>query len=302
MTSTTALPVKCHPLAPQLTQAVHAFLEQNWPFSSEKYKTAFFAMDFPRLLALICPEGSLDRLESAALFVCLTGILDDAFSQMSISDSREIGLKLLNIMQGTVSADLSSPVEKVLAKIISDMNSQDAELAKDVLAGAIALFHAQTDKERLGITQLDEYFEFRFRDVGGEFFTAIVRFVGGVMLEDSERVRLHDLERAAVRHFIIVNDILSWEKELREANESDHEGAALCSAVPILARNLGVGYEGAKRVLWVAAREVEGEIERMVAGLGGLSDGERYAQGLRYFASGTEEWSRTTSRYRVGSE
>lgn len=49
---------------------------QNLVLFSEAYKSAFFKMDFPRLLALFCPEGPAGRLESAALFVCLTGLLD----------------------------------------------------------------------------------------------------------------------------------------------------------------------------------------------------------------------------------
>lgn len=75
-TTPTTLPTKCNPLAPQLTETVHTYLDKTWSFSSANYKSAFFEMDFPRLLALFCPEGPLDRLESAALFVCLTGILD----------------------------------------------------------------------------------------------------------------------------------------------------------------------------------------------------------------------------------
>ncbi|OJJ64181.1 hypothetical protein ASPSYDRAFT_294680 [Aspergillus sydowii CBS 593.65] len=168
-TTTTTLPTKCNPLTPQLTETVHTYLDKTWTFSSENYRTAFFEMDFPRLLALFCPEAPLDRLESAALFVCLTGILDDAFSQMSIPDSRIIGAKLLDIMQGTANADLSNPLEKILMRIINDMKAQNEDLASDVLKGAIALFHAQTSKARLGVTGLDEYFEFRYGDVGGEY-------------------------------------------------------------------------------------------------------------------------------------
>jgi hypothetical protein len=88
---------------------------------------------------------------------------------MSISESREIGAKLLGIMQGVAPADVLNPLEKILGKIVEDMNAQSPEHAKDVLDGAVALFLAQTDKARLDITQLDEYFEFRFRDVGGEY-------------------------------------------------------------------------------------------------------------------------------------
>ncbi|KAL4812877.1 isoprenoid synthase domain-containing protein [Aspergillus spinulosporus] len=320
MSPPTTLPKALHPQAAHLTQSVHAYLERTYSFSSPETKHAFLLMDFPRLVASLAPSGRIERLESAALFVSLTGILDDAFSQMSISDSREIGAKLLGIMQGGAPADVLNPLEKILGKIVEDMNAQNPLLAKDVLDGAVTLFLAQTDKARLDITQLDEYFEFRFRDVGGEyvsnslicgigakkltdyggrFFTALVRFVNDIVLSRSERAKFNSLEKTTIRHVIIANDILSWEKELKEATESNEEGAALCSVVPILARNLGIGFDGAKRVLWAAARELEEEMEGLVDSGALSNDGKRYVQALKYLASGNEEWCRTTSRYRV---
>ncbi|KAL2822792.1 isoprenoid synthase domain-containing protein [Aspergillus cavernicola] len=298
----TTLPTRCSPLASQLTQNVHSYLSTTWTFSSEKYKAAFFAMDFPRLIALFCPDGPLDRLESAALFVCLTGILDDAFSQISVSESRIIGKKLLAIMQGSEPADPSIPLEKILHKIISDMNSQNPVLAKDVINGAIALFLAQTAKERLDVMQLDEYFAFRVRDVGGEFFLSLTRFVNNIHIPTPQLPKFQPLEEPIIKHMILANDILSWVKELKEAGESNQEGAAVCSAVPIVARNLGIGFEGARRVLWVACRELEGVFLGQVGELDGVGvgkEGERYIEALGYLASGNEEWSRTTSRYRV---
>ncbi|KAL4748710.1 hypothetical protein BDW72DRAFT_205418 [Aspergillus terricola var. indicus] len=300
MTPPTTLPKALHPQAANLTHSVHTYLERTYPFSSLETKHAFLAMDFPRLVASLAPSGRIERLESAALFVSLTGILDDAFSQMSISESREIGAKLLSIMQGIAPADVLNPLEKILCKIVDDMNAQSPALAKDVLDGAVTLFLAQTDRARLDITQMDKYFEFRFRDVGGEFFTALIRFANDIVLSQSERAKFNSLEKTTIRHVIIANDILSWEKELKEATESNEEGAVLCSVVPILARNLGTGFDGAKRVLWAAARELEGEMERLARDSGALSnEGERYVQALKYLASGNEEWCRTTSRYRV---
>lgn len=131
------------------------------------------------------------------------------------------------------------------------------------------------------------------------FFTALIRFVNNIVLTGSEREGFQKLEWTVVRHMIIANDILSWEKELKEAAESNQEGAELCSVIPILARNLGIGFEGAKRVLWVTARELEGEMEGLTQGLELSPQGERYVQALKYMASGNEQWSGTTSRYKI---
>ncbi|KAI9371236.1 isoprenoid synthase domain-containing protein [Aspergillus egyptiacus] len=304
----TTLPSRCSPFAEQLTHNVHAYLAATWTFSSKAYKSAFFAMDVPRSVAFACPNGPIDRLESCALFVCLTGILDDAFSQMSISAAQAIGKKLLAIMTGTAEPDLCNPLEKIVDKIISDLTAQDAEFAKPVIKGAVALFMAQTAEERLGVMQLDEYFAFRFRDVGGEFFLAIARFVNGVRIRMApcQRGLFAKLEEAVVRHVILVNDVISFDKEVKEAEAGNQEGSAICSAVPILARNLGIGFDGAKRVLWMACRELEGtfdgladEVRRGVKNGEEKEAAEKYILALRDFASGNEAWSRTTSRYRV---
>ncbi|KAL4886802.1 isoprenoid synthase domain-containing protein [Aspergillus karnatakaensis] len=342
----TILQTTIHPLAPQLTQNVHAYLESNWSFSSKKYETAFFAMDFPRLLALICPEGDIERLESAAVFVCLTGLLDDTFSTLPLAESQKIANRLWTILEegptgkatgtgtgtGTDTKEESIPAsapEKVLLKLLSDMKSHDEGLAKEVMRGAIQLLEAQTSEERLEMKDLDldQYFAFRFRDVGGEFFTALLRYTSNIPLPRSLREEFFHLVNAVIRHVILTNDIISWDKEAKEAREGegesesesgrggDKEGSAICSVVPILARNLGISVEGAKRVLWGAVRELEREIrlegENMMKELANLNHGEekwtaqereageRYIRALGFLASGNEEWSKTTSRYKV---
>lgn len=123
--------------------------------------------------------------------------------------------------------------------------------------------------------------------------------MNNIVLTSSEKESFQSLERTAVRHMIIANDILSWEKELKEAAESNQEGAELFSVIPILASNLGIKFEGAKRVLWVTARELEGEMQRLAGGLQLSREGGRYVQALKYMASGNEQWSRTTSRYKI---
>jgi hypothetical protein len=76
MTPPTTLPTALHPRAAHITQSVHEYLEGTYPFSSPETKYAFYEMDFPRFMALLAPSGRIERLESAALFVSLTAILD----------------------------------------------------------------------------------------------------------------------------------------------------------------------------------------------------------------------------------
>ena len=108
------------------------------------------------------------------------------------------------------------------------------------------------------------------------------------------------LERNCSKHISIVNDIFSWEKELRASQTGHQEGSVLCTAVKILADSTSLGIEGSRRVLWSMVREWEDLHNEMVARK--LAEGcsqaaIAYMKGLEYQMSGNEYWSRTTPRY-----
>jgi aristolochene synthase len=108
------------------------------------------------------------------------------------------------------------------------------------------------------------------------------------------------IERNCARHISIVNDIFSWEKELRASKTAHHEGGVLCSAVKVMADQTGLGIESSKRVLWALTREWELLHDEMVQSMeeSGTDESIRmYMNGLEHQMSGNETWSRTTLRY-----
>ena len=131
--------------------------------------------------------------------------------------------------------------------------------------------------------------------------SALMRFSMDLHLSPSTLVSLAPLERNSSKQISIVNDIYSWEKELRSWQLHPEEGSVLCTAVKILADGTNLGIESAKRVLWAMAREWEGTHEELVKerlreGEGGELV-ELYMKGLEYQMSGNEVWSRETLRY-----
>ena len=60
----------------------------------------------------------------------------------------------------------SIAVELILYDIWQDMRGADEKLAEAVLESTLVFMQAQTDRNRLGITQLGLYFEYREKDVG----------------------------------------------------------------------------------------------------------------------------------------
>ena len=122
----------------------------------------------------------------------------------------------------------------------------------------------------------------------------------GLSMTPEELSRMAPLERNCSKHISVVNDIFSWEKELRASQTGHQEGSVLCTAVKILADRTSLGIEGSKRVLWSMTREWEHMHDEMVAKE--VADGcspavKDYMLGLEYQMSGNELWSKTTPRY-----
>jgi len=119
-------------------------------------------------------------------------------------------------------------------------------------------------------------------------------------LSHAEVKSMDRLERYSARHISAVNDITSWEKEVRASQMGHHEGSVLCSAVKVVMEETGVGVEAAKKMLWLMTREWEEVFngivrENLESECGQVV--EDYMRGLEYQMSGNELWSLTTSRY-----
>ena len=129
-----------------------------------------------------------------------------------------------------------------------------------------------------------------------------MRFAMDISVTREELASVKDIENNCAKHISIVNDIYSWEKELKQSNDSAREGSVLCTAVKILADNASLDVNASKRVLWVMAREWEQKHEKLCStpALSTCSEAVMmYLKGLEYQMSGNELWSKTTPRYLV---
>ena len=136
--------------------------------------------------------------------------------------------------------------------------------------------------------------------MSSSLLSALMRFSMGLRLTPKELSGMTSLERNCSKQISVVNDIFSWEKELRASKTGHHEGSALCTAVKILADGTSLGIEASKRVLWYMTREWERVHDEIVAR--NIADGcspavKDYMKGLEYQMSGNELWSQTTLRY-----
>ena len=132
-----------------------------------------------------------------------------------------------------------------------------------------------------------------------------MRFVMNLHMTPADLDAVRDIDLNCSKHISVVNDIYSWEKELKQSRESAEEGSVLCSSVQVVAEECNVGVEAAKRVLWSMCREWElvhlALTEKKREEVGGKEEVEVYCKGLEYQMSGNEMWSQATKRY-IGVE
>lgn len=121
---------------------------------------------------------------------------------------------------------------------------------------------------------------------------------------------LKEVEESYSRLAICVNDIHSFEKEVRAYAKHKSEGAKVLNMVQMQALETGVGHASAKRILWVLCREWElqqidlieqTEMQLDLEGQEGRGEKNEdlrlYLEGLEYVISGNEKWSGYTKRY-----
>ncbi len=129
---------------------------------------------------------------------------------------------------------------------------------------------------------------------------ALTRFSMGLKLSIEELASVAEIEKNVGRHISIVNDVYSYEKELRTTESAHNEGGKLCNAVQIIGAEVGLGVEPSKRVLWSICREwehVHEELRLARKAEGWSIDLASYVDGLEHHMSGNETWSKTTRRY-----
>ena len=121
---------------------------------------------------------------------------------------------------------------------------------------------------------------------------------------------IKDIEISYSNLGIIINDIYSFEKEVRAYSKGGMECSKVLNMVQMQALETGVSYASAKRLLWVLCREWELQHQEMVQrkeveldlhGLEGKGEANEdlrvYLKGLEHVLSGNERWSEYTERY-----
>jgi aristolochene synthase len=132
--------------------------------------------------------------------------------------------------------------------------------------------------------------------------SGLIRFTMRLRLDQQDLDSIKEIETNCSKHISVVNDIYSWDKELKASKVGHKEGAVLCSAVSVLSAEMALSIPSTKRVLWVMCREWELQhkqlvVNRLTSGQSCSYDLQMFMKGLEFQMSGNEVWSSTTSRY-----
>ena len=138
---------------------------------------------------------------------------------------------------------------------------------------------------------------------------ALLRFLLDLHLSPTEIASAADIERNFSRQICVVNDICSWEKEVKAATTTPANGGGehvFCSAVKVLADETRLTPAATKGILWTMVRawdqrhaELALEREGSSSAAEGCSEALKgYMKGFEAIFVGHEEWCLTTRRYR----
>ncbi len=123
-------------------------------------------------------------------------------------------------------------------------------------------------------------------------------------LTPSTLASIHDIEISYSRLGIVVNDIHSFDKEVRAYAQNPTDTGKVLNMVAMQAQETGVSFASAKRVLWVLCREWEvlhlEMVKKRESNMDGGEEDEAlmlYMKGLELVLGGNEKWSEYTQRY-----
>ncbi|KAK8872555.1 Aristolochene synthase [Apiospora arundinis] len=290
----------CHPHVARVQKEVDTYFLENWPFPNSKSRKRFLGADFTRCMCYNYPEALDDRIAVACRLITLLFLVDDLLDCMSLDDGRIYNDKMMSVMKGDCLPDRTVAVEWMACDIWTEMRTLDAKLAGEILGPLADFMAAQTEEKRLKKMGLGEYLDWRRRDVGASLVTALGRFAMGLALSADDLALVEPLDRIWFRHYAVMNDVWSYDKEVRQSKESREEGAVLRSSVAILCDDTQMSAEAAKRTLTYLCREWEDQhkaLEKEILAKKDTPAIRQYIRGLEYQMSGNEIWSTFTLRY-----
>lgn len=146
---------------------------------------------------------------------------------------------------------------------------------------------------------LDEYMDYRVRDVGEMFWLGLVTFGMALDIPDAELTTIRALAKPCWVALCLQNDLCSYSKEAKDA--TDRGLTKIVNALPVIMEELEVDLEGARRMCRSYLEEQVEEYQRVVEehkeSMDLSQDSRTYLEALLFTISGDAAWSLISPRY-----
>ncbi|GAB1317175.1 hypothetical protein MFIFM68171_07385 [Madurella fahalii] len=259
-------------------------------------------------ISAVVPECLPDRLEYVSYVNEFEFIYDDMVDKLNDADASVEGDARLEVFkmwtaEGSMPSYTSAKME-LQAKLIRDALAIDREAAMwTVKIWADYVEKGAGRKNHSGFKTLDDYIEYRYHDIGTMLMTFEIAFGMGLVIPEHEHPILLDLARPAWISIALTNDLFSWGKECRFADQQRIPHDQLFSSIPILMRQNSVGVEEAKENLRGEIRKYVTRYVKVVEENKDRTDFSpdlcRYLEALMYGISGNLAYSIDCPRYNL---
>ncbi|KAL8728360.1 MAG: hypothetical protein Q9181_005370 [Wetmoreana brouardii] len=237
----TIFPIKCHPKANEVCAELDEYFYTNWPWKDEATGQKFLRSETNRWACLALPNAKDDRIKDAVRVNTLLFLLDDVAEDLSVSEGKDLYNRLTPLALGKALPNRNDPYEWMTYDIWTSMRKTDAELTDVVWQGAQLCIMAQVDEARMKCPDMGSLLKHRAKEAGIAFVAAVLRF------SQSLHLTAHDISSISAIHTsyallgVTVNDILSFDKELRAHSHSQSEGSYLLNMTLALANDTELG-------------------------------------------------------------
>ncbi|KAI4203815.1 MAG: hypothetical protein LQ348_001381 [Seirophora lacunosa] len=267
----------------------------------------FLEADLYGFACWTCPFARSDRTVDCVKLITLFFLLDDLVEEeLSLEDGKALYKRLITLAEGRAQPDRTNPYEWMTYDVFAKMRAVDHDLTEAVFRAMALCVTSQVDEERNRYTGMRALLQQRCKESGARFASAVMAYALDLRLSPSEVASITDIEESYSKLAVVINEIKSYDKEVRSFNPNQAGGGTILNMVQTQADDTGCSVAGAKRILWVLCREWELEHLDLVARREASSDGcsetlKAYMKGLEYIMAGNEVWSGYTPRYQLSS-
>lgn len=162
----TSFAIGKHPKTDEVVKEVNKFFLDNWPFRTDKHRKRFVNEGYAWFMCITCPMSRNDRIHWGCRLLTLGFLIDDLLDRMSVEEGVTHNSKVIECARGHTVPDPAVPAQWIMYDLFEGMRTIDKHLADELLELTIEFLVAQADGNRMKPMTLQEYFDYRFADLG----------------------------------------------------------------------------------------------------------------------------------------